>query len=173
MNIRKATLEDTEGIVRVHIDTLKRTHIGILTEEFLNNLNYEWSSPRFTETLSNPKRAVSLYVAENEEKQIIGFIWGGPERRGDEFYKGEIYAIYVLPEYQGVGIGKRLVKCLVLDLISHGINSMLVMVFADNLPSRHFYEKIGGQIVSEGVVNIMGIEYRDVVYGWSNNSIVN
>jgi ribosomal protein S18 acetylase RimI-like enzyme len=168
MNIRTAVLEDVNGIVKVHIDSLKTSHIGILPQDFLDNLTHEWSTPRFTEALSKPLKDVSLFVAENENGQIVGFIWGGPERKGDEVYKGEIYAIYVLNEYQGAGVGRQLVKALVDDLISRNIGSMLVKVLVENISSRRFYEAIGGRKIREGTVIVKGEVYKDVVYGWTN-----
>ncbi|WP_158082145.1 GNAT family N-acetyltransferase [Paenibacillus ferrarius] len=168
MKIRNAVLEDVDGIVKVHIDSLKTSHIGILPSDFLDNLTHEWSSPRFTEALSKPLKDASLYIAENENGKIVGFIWGGAERNGDDVYQGEIYAIYVLNEYQGAGIGRQLVEALVEDLLRHHIRSMLVMVFAENISSRRFYEAMGGRKIREGTVTVKGEVYKDVVYGWTN-----
>ncbi|MFD2614159.1 GNAT family N-acetyltransferase [Paenibacillus gansuensis] len=168
MNIRKAVLEDVNEIAKVHINSLKTSHMGILPQIFLENLTYEWSTPRFTEALRNRPKSVSLLVAENEKRQIVGFIWGGPERKSDEIYKGEIYAIYILSEYHGVGIGRKLVKALAKDLSSSNIFSMIVRVFAENNPSRRFYEAVGGRKVREGTVIVKDEVYNDVVYGWTN-----
>lgn len=168
MNIRNAVLEDVNAIVKVHINSLKTSHIGILPQEFLDNLTHEWSTPRFTETLRNRPKNVSLLVAEDENGQIVGFIWGGPERKGDDVYKGEIYAIYILSECHGLGIGRKLVRALAKDLSSSNIFSMLVMVFAENIPSRRFYEAVGGRKIREGTAIVKGEIYKDVVYGWVN-----
>ncbi|MDQ0062921.1 ribosomal protein S18 acetylase RimI-like enzyme [Paenibacillus harenae] len=161
-------MDDVKGIVHVHVESLKSSHVGILPQDFLNNLTHEWSTPRFTEALSQPPKDVSLLVAEDEQGQIIGFIWGGPERKGDKKYKGEIYAIYILSEYQGVGVGRQLVRALVEDLISINIVSMLVMVFERNLASRRFYEAMGGRNIREGLAIVNGEQYKDVVYAWNN-----
>lgn len=50
-----------------------------------------------------------MYVAENEAGEIFGFASGGPEE-SDEYplYEGEVTAIYILKEYQGLGLGKKL-----------------------------------------------------------------
>ena len=34
--IRKASIDDSEGIVKVHIDVWKTTYTGIINEEYLN-----------------------------------------------------------------------------------------------------------------------------------------
>ncbi|MDQ8739334.1 GNAT family N-acetyltransferase [Paenibacillus sp. LHD-38] len=168
MKIRRAVFDDVKGIVHVHIESIKSSHVSILPQDFLDNLTHEWSTPRFTETLRNPPKDVSLLVAEDERGKIIGFIWGGPERKGDTEYKGEIYAVYVLSEFRGVGVGRQLVSALVEDLISFNIDSMLVMVFESNLASRRFYEAMGGCEIREGFAIVNGEQYKDVVYAWNN-----
>ncbi|GFZ77661.1 acetyltransferase [Paenibacillus marchantiophytorum] len=172
MIIRKAVLEDVSGLVHAHINSLKTSHKGILSQDFLDNLNHKWSTPRFTEALSNPKSKVSIYVAESHSKQIAGFIWGGKQRKDDDVYKGEIYAIYLLNEYQRLGLGSKLVKSLVNDLMDFGINSMLVSVFAENASSRQFYESVGGQKILEGTVEVNGQTYKDITYGWTDIKLV-
>ena len=50
-----------------------------------------------------------IYVAENEAGQIVGFADGGPERARDMTFKGELYAIYILNDYQRQGVGRHLI----------------------------------------------------------------
>ncbi len=47
----------------------------------------------------------SIIVVEAERGRIVGFAVGGPERSGNPVYKGELYAIYIIEEYQQQGIG--------------------------------------------------------------------
>ena len=54
-----------------------------------------------------PQSSGWVYVAENDAGEIVGFACGGPERSGDPVYTGELYGIYVLPEYHRRGIGRR------------------------------------------------------------------
>ncbi|WP_396126184.1 GNAT family N-acetyltransferase [Anaerobacillus sp. CMMVII] len=84
-------------------------------------------------------------MAENSEGEIVGFSSGGKERSGKyNGYNGELYAIYVLKEYQGQGYGKALVKPIIDEISGMGLNSMLVLVLEDNT-SRLFYEALGGK----------------------------
>jgi len=46
-----------------------------------------------------------FHVAETEEGRIVGFVDGGKERSHPEKGIGEIYAIYLLKEFQMQGIG--------------------------------------------------------------------
>jgi ribosomal protein S18 acetylase RimI-like enzyme len=170
MKIRRAVIEDVDGIVHVHIHSLKSSHNAILPDEFLDGLDNDWSEPRFTQTLKQPLNDSLIYVAEDDYGAIVGFIWGGRERKGNDTYKGEIYAIYILQAYQRKGLGRRLTFELANHLQDLGIHSLLVWVIANNYPSRSFYEGIGGRKVSEGTFEMMGNIYRDVAYGWTDIS---
>ncbi|BCU83346.1 hypothetical protein JIR001_31290 [Polycladomyces abyssicola] len=48
-----------------------------------------------------------MYVAENEFGTIVGFTGEGRERSGEPGYDGELYAIYLLKEFQCQGIGSE------------------------------------------------------------------
>ncbi|MFC0557620.1 GNAT family N-acetyltransferase [Halalkalibacter alkalisediminis] len=140
MKVRKARLADVKGIAKVHVESWRTTYKNIIPDEFLTNLSYDRREQVWSDQITNG----NVFVAEDEEEKIIGFSSGGKERSGKySKFGGELYAIYLLKEYQGQGIGKCLVKPVIDELEILHINSMLVHVLADN-PSRAFYEFLGG-----------------------------
>jgi len=56
---------------------------------------------------------------------------------------GEVYAIYVLPDCWGQGIGRALLAHAERDLIEHGYDEAVLWVLADNQRARAFYERAG------------------------------
>ncbi|MCX6344936.1 MAG: hypothetical protein NT018_07660 [Armatimonadetes bacterium] len=44
MQIRKATIEDAAGIAKVGVDTWRNAYCGIISDEYLDGLNYERST---------------------------------------------------------------------------------------------------------------------------------
>ncbi|MDQ6660416.1 MAG: GNAT family N-acetyltransferase, partial [Chloroflexota bacterium] len=102
---------------------------------------------------------------------IVGFVGGGKIRidnpENDLRYESELYAIYLLNEAQGHGIGRRLMLTLVEKLVEASMNSMLLWVFAKN-PARHFYESMGGQKIKESQFELNGAQVDEVAYGWNN-----
>ena len=53
---------------------------------------------------------------------------------------GEIYAIYILKEYQQRGIGKKLINFAVNDLINENYDKVVIWALKDN-PNVKFYKK--------------------------------
>lgn len=164
IKIRKASLSDTKGIARVHVESWKTTYTNIVSDEYLNKLTSESREQIWINSIPNG----GVYVAETNGGKIVGFSSGGKERSGNyDGFDGEIYAIYILKEYQGQGVGKALIQPIIDELIGMGLNTMLVLVLKDNA-SCLFYEALGGKKVDEFEVEIAGKKLTEVVYGWEN-----
>ncbi|WP_026673724.1 GNAT family N-acetyltransferase [Alkalihalobacterium bogoriense] len=162
--IRKAVTTDAKGIGKVHVDSWKTTYANIVPDDYLRNLTYERREQVWLNEIPNS----GVYVAENNEGEIVGFSSGGKERSGKyNGYDGELYAIYILKEYQGKGIGKALLKQIVDEIKGMGLNSMLVLVLKDNI-SRLFYEAHGAKKIDAVEIDIAGKKLSELVYGWED-----
>jgi len=64
-----------------------------------------------------------------------------------------LYDLAVKPEYQRMGIGKRLIRSLKAHCIQHGIKEFFVMAHAEDKHAIEFYRATGGK--SEKVVNFL------------------
>jgi len=82
-------------------------------------------------------------------------------------YDGELYAIYLLGEHQGRGIGRRFVELVVAWLREQGHESMRVWVLEGN-PAQRFYERLGGKKVGIKVEDIGGHSVTEIAYGWDD-----
>lgn len=165
MQIRKATENDITGIAHVHIKSWQSTYKGILPDSYLNSMNLEIRKKNW---LRNLKMLHSCtYIAENDKRQVVGFAAGGPEQSNDSYFQGEVYAIYLLKEYQRQGIGKNIMKAVIDELAKKEHHNLIIWALKDN-PSRGFYEALGGQVVAEKIVKMAGIELEEVGYGWKD-----
>ena len=166
MHIRLARLDDADGLARVHVDSWRAAYKGIVPDEHLASLSYEQRAARWRDNITTPAhRGTFLYVAANDAGRIVGFAGGGPERDGDLNYTGELYALYLHPDYFRQGIGTQLAQTVARRLIEDGLVSMLVWVLAQN-PARRFYEALGGQYLYDKPITIGGAELTEVAYGW-------
>ncbi len=165
MQIRKATKDDASGIARVHIRSWQETYQGIISQDYLDSLKVEDRKPLWEKSLSESANISPVFVAVNPEGEIVGFASFGKERSGNFKADGELYAIYILKEYQRGKLGLRLLQAGVDDLLKQNYESILVWVLADN-ESRKFYESLQPQKAGEEVVKIAGREYIEVAYKW-------
>ena len=166
MKIREAVLSDANGIAKVHVDSWKTTYKNIVPDEYLESLKYEVREQMWSNVIPNG----GVFVAENEEGRIVGFASGGKERSGKyPDFQGELYAIYILKEFQRHGLGQLLVKAVIDHLHEQHISNMIVLVLEEN-ESKHFYESLGARKIDTLVVDIAGKELNELVLAWDEIS---
>nr|WP_286181321.1 GNAT family N-acetyltransferase [Bacillus sp. ISL-37] len=137
----------------------------MISQDYLDSLKVEDRKPLWEKSLSESADTSPVFVAVNPEGEIVGFASFGKERSGKFNADGELYAIYILKEYQRGKLGLRLLLAGLDDLLKQDYESMLVWVLADN-ESRKFYESLQPQKAGEEVVKIAGKEYIEVAYIW-------
>ncbi len=165
--IREAHQDDIIGIAKVRVDTWRATYKGIVPDDFIENLSYQSTAEGWREAFwENRRPGVALFVAENESEDIVGVAVCGPEQSEDTVYRGEIYVLYVLPQFQNQGIGHALVAACVHYLQQQlAVETLLIWAMAES-PYRRFYESLGGKVVREKNKEFGGKMLLEVGYGW-------
>lgn len=171
MIIRRASPKDASAIAGVHVVTWRATYAGIVPHEFLASLSIEQRSQFWRERIENPRPSACLFVATTPQEGVAGFVAGGPERTQDPEYAGEVYAIYILPSHQGMGLGGRLFRTAAQALADSQLQSLLVWVLEAN-PHRRFYESLGGRQVRRRVIEVGGAQLAEVGYGWDDTAVL-
>lgn len=167
MIIRTAELTDASGIAKVNIETWKTTYKGIIDDEYLDNLSCENRAQAIKNLITNSSSDKKyVFVAEDDTDGVIGFVSCGIERENDEVYKGELYAIYILKEFQNKWIGKLLYKSAIQKLKENNLMPMIIWALEENRQARNFYELIGGKKIKERYVHIGNQEVKEVAYGF-------
>ena len=164
IKIREATPDDAAGVARVHIESSRATYGGLLPEEALAAMTFEKRLSNWSKTLGGGEGGEFVFVAE-AEGQIVGFASGGPEREGDADFDGELYTVYLLPEQQRRGAGRRLFRAVAERLARLGFRSMMVWVLEEN-PACRFYEALGGARLRVEGIERGGRALKKVAYGW-------
>ncbi|MFB7140622.1 GNAT family N-acetyltransferase [Gottfriedia sp. NPDC056225] len=165
MNIRKANLNDAKGIAKVHVDSWRTTYRNIIPDHFLQSLSYDQRTDIWNQNFSNKRNFI--YVAENNEGEIIGFGTCGKREKNKVEHSGDLTSIYLLEEYQGTGIGKQLLKQLFNQFKELNFNSVFVEVLEDN-KTRYFYEYYGAELLKSEKINMAGKELNLLVYEWKD-----
>jgi GNAT superfamily N-acetyltransferase len=166
--IRPGSLADVQAISEAYAESWKTTYQGLVPDLFVNGMTVDAAIKIFTDSLQPNEYSYFLFVAESPEGRIVGFADGGKERGHPESGMGELYAIYLLKECQGKGIGRQLFKASAESLIRAGMNNMIVWVLEQS-PYRKFYESMGGQW-EPGIkrLDVVNQQIRLVPYRWSD-----
>ena len=132
--IKKIETEDEiRGKAYVHWKSWMETYPGLVRQEYLDRLTLEkceqiafgWSDP--------------ILIAKDGDR-VIGFVGYG-HREEDPEEMGEVFAIYVLAQYHGKGIGALLMKAALQQL--KGYSEICLWTLKENRRAIRFYEKCG------------------------------
>ena len=146
--LRPAGVEDAAAIARVHVATWRHAYAGIVPAERLRAMDQQRYAARWAQTLSDPGLVTHQVVERGGD--LVGFAVGGPYRpqqdadpTEDPGGVGELYAIYVRPEAQGVGVGTRLHDAVLGELGAAGRSEARLWVLEQNTGSRGWYTRRG------------------------------
>jgi ribosomal protein S18 acetylase RimI-like enzyme len=161
--VRQARLEDASAIGRIEIETWRATYPGMLADRVLIGMSERRQTASWTSFLRH--RPEDVWVAQNAKGALVAFGNCGAQRDATVGFAGEVYTLYVLPDVQGHGLGRRLLLALFGRLIESGHASGLVWVVRAN-PARFFYERLGGRQVMHRPIPVGGEPVPAIAYGW-------
>jgi ribosomal protein S18 acetylase RimI-like enzyme len=98
--------------------------------------------------VESPSARSHTLVAERAD-EVVGFASLGPARDDDPDVVGELYAIYVLPEAWGQGVGQALMTEVLGRLREERFHEALLWVLEDNPRTRRYYELAGWRVDGE------------------------
>lgn len=167
IQIRPAQIGDAAGIARVRVTSWRATYRGIVPQDVLDRMSVKEITGWMERTIASRAPGNCNLVSQDRSGQIVGFALGGPERVQVSEYEGELFALYILPDYLRIGIGRRLLLSMAGCLLAQGMHSMVIWVLADN-PARKFYQAMGGVFVKQQPITIGSTTLPEVAYGWKD-----
>ena len=126
------TEEEIRGKAYVHWKSWQESYRGIVDDGYLDRM-----------TVSRCEEMASRYpentLVAKDGDRVIGFACAGAVN--GEIDAGEVYALYVLEEYQHQGIGYALMRE-ALSLLK-GCRVVYLWAFKENAKALRFYERVG------------------------------
>ena len=160
VSIRHAKPADAQALSNVFESAWRESYRGIIPgvtlEKMLTRRGPRWW--RSTVTRGRPLVVIDL------GQGIAGYISYGRCRDRSLPAEGEIDEFYLLPEYQGLGLGRRLFQAVRNDLRDKGMNKVAVWALEDNERACAFYERMGGRSVARVEERIGGKPLAKVAY---------
>lgn len=152
------------AIGRVHVETWRDSYAGVLPDAVLLRMSSEGEGGKWVRAIAGGE---IVLVAEADDGQIVGFGNCGAARPFGLPFAGEVYTLYVLPDWHGTGLGGRMLRALFDALLADGYHSAVIWVLEAN-PSRFFYEAMGGRRVAEREERLWGVTLPQAAYGWED-----
>ena len=172
MRIRDAKIDDAPSLAQVHVESWQIAYRGILPALYLANLSIERATEIWQGWIKRPEPGQFHLVSEKEEFGIVGFASGCPEKAMTSRNRGELTAIYLLPEYQKQRIGGALFQAVVGRFVMQGYSGMISWMLSEN-PAGPFYRKMGGVPAATKLEIVGGVEKELTAFGWTDfNSLI-
>lgn len=159
---RRAGPQDAGEIAAVHDSAWTTAYAGLVPHKALSRMIRR----RGARWWENAIRRSTVVLVIEMAGQVAGYATLGRNRVSTLPHAGEIYELYLLPEYQGIGLGARLFLAARGELRRRGLKGAVVWVLADNAPAIGFYRNAGGRVVAEGVEQFDGKKLAKLAFAW-------
>ncbi len=146
--IRKGEPRDALAIAEIYAYTWKSAYTGILPDEVIEEKIK--GILHHSERLREKMHLENFIVAEVDGK-VVGLLNYRKSRHEKFPDSGDIMDIYILSDFQHVGIGRKLFLAGVDEIIKLGCDDLILHVLKDNKKALGFYHHLGGVIVGEEV----------------------
>ena len=163
LDTRPAKVADAFGIAAIHDASWRQAYTGLIPHKSLDTMIRRRDPKWWARAIRNSTRVLVMEF----DSQLLGYATIGPNRVSALSQEGEVYELYLLPECQGVGIGKNLFLAAREQLVRLGFKGCVVWVLEENDPAMQFYRNAGGIDIAEGTETFNGKTLNKIAYAWS------
>ena len=164
IEIRRAKASDAAAVADTHDEAWRGAYQGVIPGVELEKLVTRRGADWWDSAIRKGSRIAILAFGD----KVAGYANYGRNRARSLFYDGEIYELYLRPEYQGLGFGRRLFSSARRDLAQSGLKSLVIWALTDNEPAVSFYKALGGRAVARSSERFGAKSLDKVAFGWQN-----
>jgi GNAT superfamily N-acetyltransferase len=152
IEFKKAGFHDLETLARTRRKVWDTTYRGIYPDEKIDHYKSHWYMIRDRKRMMDPNQ--DYYLVMDGEECVGYFYYGTPHVKFKD-YSFCLNALYLLPAYQGQGIGRRIFDHIRQVCRERGISKFFNGCNVHNLPAQGFYYKMGGvvEVIDDGHEN--------------------
>ena len=164
IEIRRARASDAAAVADTHDEAWRGAYQGIIPGLELEKLVTRRGADWWDSAIRKGSRIALMQFGDN----VAGYANYGRNRARSLFYDGEVYELYLRPEYQGLGFGRRLFTSARRDLAQSGMKSLVIWALSDNEPAVEFYRALGGKAVARSSERFGDKSLDKVAFAWNN-----
>ena len=98
---------------------------------------------------------------------VAGYANYGRNRARSLYYDGEIYELYLRPEFQGLGFGRKLFSAARRDLVQSGLQEPGGLGAVGQRAGGRFYRALGGKAVARSSERFGTRVLDKVAFAWN------
>ena len=153
--IRTAILSDSSQIAYVLTETWKTAYKGLIDPDYLKKLNQDFFTNIMMQNITLEREKIFVFEIDGK---VAGFISGK-----DNHSLFEVIGLYVYPDYQGNGIGRKLLEQIKQYAKSQNCTELLIKIL-DGAKNNSFY--LGNGLIRKRVfaLEIDGKEYDGIEF---------
>ena len=162
IEIRRAKASDAAAVADTHDEAWRGAYQGVIPGVELEKLVTRRGADWWDSAIRKGSRIAIMVFGDH----IAGYANYGRNRARSLFYDGEIYELYLRPEFQGLGFGRRLFSASRRDLLQTGLKSMVVWALSDNEGAVEFYRALGGRAIARSSERFGTKVLDKVAFAW-------
>jgi ribosomal protein S18 acetylase RimI-like enzyme len=159
IEVRRAEPEDCNAVADVHRKTWIHAYGGLIPHKpllsMLERRREDWW-----------RKGTSTLLVLDTGTKIAGYATIGLNRTEALKVDGEIYELYLLPEYQGIGLGSYMFRQCRAMLSGLGFQGLAAWCLEDSENASTFFRATGGLDVAEGMEDFGGTALKKIGFIW-------
>ena len=163
IDIRRARSDDAPALADAHDEAWRTAYRGLIPGTELEKLVARRGPAWWDAAIRRGSRIALLTFGD----AIAGYANYGRNRAKSLPYGGEIYELYLRPEYQGLGFGRRLFVAAKRDLVQMGQPSLVVWALTDNEAAVGSSRALGGRAVARSTERFGDKVLDKVAFSWA------
>jgi ribosomal protein S18 acetylase RimI-like enzyme len=172
--IRPASENDIPTIAALHVAGWTGAYGGLVDQAYLDSLTVEKRIEDWTSWLKSGESKVFL---ADDGGVPAGFVVIGRTKTPPPgsspirpSHSGEVYALYLHPDYWRRGIGRALLRHAATELKALKHSAICLWVLDGNQRGKAFYQAMGGQKLGSKMIEIGPSSLKEICYGWRDVS---
>lgn len=142
--VRIAVAEDAGAIAQVNYSTWRHAYHGLIPKSEFDSLNIDLLTETWNQNLEKGDARSMTYVALEGDRLIAySRFYPSTDSDYDPIHVATIGSIYVDPQFQARGVGRRLMDVVIDAARECDFTELTLHVLETNSAARVFYEKLG------------------------------
>jgi GNAT superfamily N-acetyltransferase len=163
IDLRTPCVEDAPALCRAHDDTWRYAYRGIIPGRELERMVMRRGQDWWARAVRSRGRRMLIATVAGE---LAGYASFGRNRVASIPVSGEIFELYVRPEFHGIGLGRRLLTHSRASLDELGWPGLGIWALRDNEDACRFYLSMGGVETARGSETFGTTTLEKIAFTW-------